>query len=299
MARSWVAVAILLVCFMPGPRALGQDASSSASASEQQSAPSPEQVQSQINALAWQTGPKAVAIAGNSTLQLPQGYRFLDKDATAKFEELTHNLPGINEVVVEPPARNWVAYLDFDDAGKVNDDEKIDADQILASMRRNQDAANEQRRRRGWDTMTIAGWATPPAYNKDTKRLEWATILEVNGHSNINFNTKILGRRGYTSVVLACRPDEQAAAIQELNRLLLGYSFDNGQRYADWVPGDKVAEYGLGALILGGTAVAAAKSGLLKGALALLVAGWKFVLAGLVAAAAFIRSLFSRRKPAG
>lgn len=37
------------------------------------------------------------------------------------------------------------------------------------------------------------------------------------------------------------------------------------QKYSEYKPGDKLAEYGLGALVVGGAAAAAAKSGLLKG----------------------------------
>jgi uncharacterized membrane-anchored protein len=300
MARFWVTAVILLVCLLPAPRVLGQDSSAAAAVGDQQSAAAQEQeLANKIDALRWVKGPTTVAIAGNSNLKLPDGYQFLDNNETAKFEELTHNIPGTTEVVVVPPARNWVAYLDFNDAGKVIDDEKIDADKILASLRSNQQAENQERQRRGWAPLEIAGWAVPPVYNSTTKRLEWATLLDSRGHRNVNFSTKILGRRGYTTVILACGLDEQAAAVRELNAVLTGYSFNDGERYSDWVQGDKVAEYGLGALIIGGAAVAAAKSGLLKGALVALAAGWKLVLAGLAAVAAFVRSLFGRKKPAG
>jgi uncharacterized membrane-anchored protein len=297
MTRFWVTVVILLVSLLPATRVLGQEGSQSAppeSAQQQE-----QEREAKLEALHWVKGPTKVTINGNSTLQLPEGYRFLEPGETAKFEELTHNIPGENEVLVTPAEGHWVAFLDFDAAGLVKDNEKIDADQILATLRSNQESANEERRRRGWDALQIEGWAVPPAYNSTTKRLEWATLLSVNGHRTINFSTKILGRKGYTSVILACGENRQAAAVAELNSLLTGYSFDTGERYADWVPGDKVAEIGLGALILGGTAVAAAKSGLLKGLGLMLVAAWKFVLVGLAAAGAFLRSLFVRKKPQG
>ena len=71
--------------------------------------------------------------------------------------------------------------------------------------------------------------------------------------------------------------------------------FNGGHRYGDFIPGtDKVAEYGIAALIAGGLA---AKAGLFKVLLGALVALKKVVVLGLVAAAAFLRKLF-RRKPA-
>ncbi len=92
----------------------------------------------------------------------------------------------------------------------------------------------------------------PPAYNNDTKRLEWATILQSDGSQGVNFSTKVLGRRGHTSVILVTGTDGLTAARPQLDSVLGGYRFVDGERYADWVPGDKVATYGLAALVLGG-----------------------------------------------
>ena len=59
-------------------------------------------------------------------------------------------------------------------------------------------------------------------------------------------------------------PDETADAIADLNDLLTGYKFNPGDTYAEWRPGEKVAEYGLTGLITGGKgwATASAKTGL-------------------------------------
>jgi uncharacterized membrane-anchored protein len=273
------------------PWALGQDNSPDNNPSSDE-----QQRQQQIEALHWQAGPLTAPVASNSTLQVPKGYDFLDPGETAKFEELTHNIPEPGEVVVTPRSHEWVAFLDFSGEGLVKDDEKIDADALLTQLRSGQEQANEQRRRRGWVPLHVVGWAVPPAYNSTTKRLEWATILEAQGNRSVNFLTKILGRHGYTTVVLACGEDERPAAVAQLNQLLTGYSFDNGQRYADWRPGDKVAAYGLGALVLGGAAVAATKTGLLKGLFVALAAAWKFVAMAVAAALAYLRSLFTRKK---
>jgi uncharacterized membrane-anchored protein len=295
MTRFRVLICIVLASLLATPWAHGQDSSQAAS-SEASAQDAARQLRQKMAALNWVKGPTKVAIAGNSTLDIPEGYLFLDAANTTKFEELTHNLSSGNEVLVTPRTNQWVAYLEFSGDGLVKDDEKIDADAILASLRRNQEQANAERRRRGWDTMEVKGWAQPPAYNTETKRLEWATILASGPDQNVNFFTKILGRRGVTSVVLAADPADEAGAVKDLNGILTGYSFDSGERYADWKPGDKVAAIGLTGLIVGGAAVAAAKSGLLKGLVAALVAGWKFILAGLLAVGAWLRSLFSRKK---
>ena len=50
--------------------------------------------------------------------------------------------------------------------------------------------------------------------------------------------------------------------IAEQEKILTGFSYTEGERYAEFREGDKVAKYGLTALIAGTGAFAAAKMGL-------------------------------------
>jgi uncharacterized membrane-anchored protein len=261
-----------------------------------------EEFRTKLRALDWVMGPRSIDIAGNSTLTLPEGYVYLDAANTAKFEELNENLSGGKEVMIAPKSLQWGAYLIFDDDGYVKDDEKIDADAILKTLKANTDAANAERKRRGWPELHITGWSIPPAYNATTKRLEWATLLESQGHQATNFFTKVLGRRGVTTIVLVSAPENTTSAVADLNGVLTGYRFKQGDTYAEYRPGDKVAEYGLAGLIVGGAVAAAVKTGLLKGLWKFLVAGiaafWKLIVAAGVALVAGVRSLFKRKQPA-
>jgi len=72
------------------------------------------------------------------------------------------------------------------------------------------------------------------------------------------------------------------------SRTLAGYRFNSGDTYSEFKSGDKVATYGLAALIVGGGAAVAAKSGLLK------FLG-KFIWVGLGAVALFVKRLFKRQ----
>jgi len=67
--------------------------------------------------------------------------------------------------------------------------------------------------------------------------------------------------------------------------LLTGFEFSTGNRYAEFRQGDRIAAYGLTALVAGGVGAAAAKSGLLSKLWKLLVVG------GLAALAAIKRVL--------
>jgi len=71
--------------------------------------------------------------------------------------------------------------------------------------------------------------------------------------------------------------------------------FNEGHRYADFKPGsDHVAEYGIAALVAGGIA---AKAGLFKGLLALLIAGKKLLIVAVLGIGVGLKRLFSRQKP--
>ncbi len=260
--------------------------------------PSPQQ-QAFIDAvkkLDWVKGPSSVQVPGKSKLQIPEGYVFLDQRNTDKYLELTHNLPSGSDVMVGPAGLDWVAYLSFADEGYVKDDEKIDAPELLKALQEGAQQGNEERRRRGWAELQIVGWAVQPAYNASNHRLEWATILESQGERGVNFATKVLARHGHTSVILVCDPKDLAAARGQLESVLAGYSFDQGERYADWVPGDKVATYGLAALVLGGAAAIATKKGLWAVIGAFIIAKIKLLIAGIAALFAGLRRFLTGRK---
>jgi uncharacterized membrane-anchored protein len=248
-----------------------------------------------LGSLHWVKGPTSVDVSGNSKLAIPQGYVYLDKANTDKYLELNQNLAGGEEVMVAPEDLHWTAFLSFNDEGYVKDDDKIDAAALLKTMKEATESSNAERRKRGWRELHIVDWAVAPAYNTSTKRLEWATVLESDGARDVNFSTKVLGRRGHTSVILVSSVDGLAAARPELETLLGGYSFNKGDTYGEWVPGDKVAEYGLAALVLGGAAAIAAKKGLWTVFAGFLAAGWKFLAAGAVALMAGLRRFFGKK----
>jgi uncharacterized membrane-anchored protein len=249
----------------------------------------------ELKALAWVRGPSSVPVGDNAKLAVPENFIFLDAANTAKFEELNENLGNGKEVLVAPADLRWSAYLEFDAGGYVKDDEKIDAAALLKSLQDGTESANRERAKRGWSALHVLGWATPPAYNHDTQRLEWATTLQSQHGTGVNYFTKILGRRGHTSIVMVAAPEELAEAQTSLNKVLDGYAFNSGESYAAWRPGDKVAEYGLAALVLGGAAAVATKKGLWAVIASFMAAAWKFVAAAVVAAGAWLRARFQKK----
>jgi uncharacterized membrane-anchored protein len=294
MNRStWTLIAVANAMLMAGAAA-----AQAPPAPSDPEASSPEQKAfiEKMRALDWVKGPTSVSVEGNAKLAIPEKYLYLDAGNTAKFLELQHNLSNGREVMVAPQNLQWMAYLEFSDEGYVKDNEKIDAAALLKTLKENTESANAERERRGWGALHLVDWATPPVYNTTTKRLEWATVLDSQDGRAVNFSTKILGRRGYTSVIMVTDPANLSSAETTLDNVLTGYAFNAGETYADWRSGDKVAEYGLAALIVGGVAAVAAKKGLFSVLAGFLAVAWKFIAAAAVAAIAWLRRLFSRKQ---
>jgi uncharacterized membrane-anchored protein len=91
-----------------------------------------------------------------------------------------------------------------------------------------------------------------------------------------------------------------AEAVAAFDSVLTNYTYVEGERYAEWRDGDKVAEYGLTALIAGGAGVAAAKLGLFgkawKVILGLFIALKKLIIVAVVGAVAFLKRLFGKKE---
>src|SRR5215813_12188208 len=252
-------------------------------------------VGAQIRNLGWKTGPSEGKIAGRATIAIPANYVFLGATDTSKFLTLMRNLPRSDSYTFAPLDLEWFAIFDFEDTGYIKDDEKIDADAVLQSLKEGNARGNEERKKRGYPVLNLDGWFVPPHYDTDTKRLEWATKLSSEGGISVNYRIRILGRAGVMSAVLVSDPDSLDKDIRVFKTALNDFSFDPGQRYSEYRPGDKIAEYGLTGLIIGGAAAAAAKTGLFKiiGKFGVLIfAGAAALIGGVV------KRLFGRRTAA-
>src|SRR5438309_2139555 len=95
-------------------------------------------------------------------------------------------------------------------------------------------------------------------------------------------------------VVLVVDPEKLPETLPVFRTLLAGYSFSAGQTYAEHRPGDKVAKYGLAALVVGGAAVGAAKLGLFAWLAVFFKKAWKLVVVAFAAVAASLKKFFGK-----
>lgn len=220
--------------------------------------------------LNWIVGPTTVDVGDLATIELGEDYVFLNKEDTVAFNnEIGNYETGLEIGSIYPASEeeDWFIIFEYDDTtGYIENptEEKIDADEILASYKEGNEDANKELEKDGFAPINVIGWTKEPYFDSKTKNLAWALELESEGESIVNYNVRLLNRYGSVSAVLVADSSDLERLIPEVDRVLEGFSFKEGQRYEDFDPKkDKIAQFGLAALITGGAGVAAVKSGLL------------------------------------
>lgn len=245
-----------------------------------------------IQGIEFDVGPCTGRLGSTAEVAVPEGFLFTGKKGTAAFLTLTQNPTGGSEVgTVLNQESGWFVIFEYEETGHVKDDEKdkLDADDLLDTLKEGNEAGNEARKERGWATIELVGWHKPPFYDPKTNNLTWSTLLKSGTGETVNWSTKLLGRTGTMSVDLVIGPAEIDAAMPSFEALLGGFRYDEGHQYAEFKPGDKIAEYGLAALVAGGAGAVAFKTGLLAKFWKFILAGGKFIVIGVIAAFVALR----------
>jgi len=240
-----------------------------------------------------------------ATLRLQDNYRYLNPAETEKLLVSWGNEPG-NETQgaivpkeVEPMSEEgWAVILTYLDEGHVDDSEaaEIDYDKMLADMKEGTEDENKARAKAGYPAVHLIGWAEKPYYDSASRKLYWAQELNFEGSPahTLNYDVRVLGREGVLSMN-AVAGIHQLSQIRTDMRPLIGVAeFNEGYRYADFNSStDRVAEYGLAALIAG---TVAAKLGFFAKIGAILLAFKKFIILGVVAIGGFFAKLLGKNK---
>lgn len=245
----------------------------------------------------WVVGPDKGNLI-QAEIAVPEGYLFTDGDGTRAVLSAMGNIVGEDELgFLMPTNSDWFVVFEFSESGYVKDDDKdeLDPAELLKAFKEGNEYANEERARMGVPPLNLVGWEQEPRYNETTHNLEWALRLESGGQPVVNYNTRLLGRHGVMEVNLVIDPSELRSTLPTYQELLRGYSYKSGETYAEYREGDKIAQYGLAALVLGGAAAGAAKFGLFAGLIVFLKKGWKLVVAGIAAVGIAIKKMLSGR----
>jgi uncharacterized membrane-anchored protein len=280
-----MALAILLCLLLAAP----------ATAQAQDAAFTPEQQEAEEFWASWDSGPATSDVGSMAEIEFDERFIFGGPSQAQALLQAWENPLSGRELGCLTPVSDvpWYVFFEFEDTGYVPDDEQdeLDPDAMLQAIREGNERGNEERRRRGWAELEIIGWEVEPAYNPATNNLEWAILgRSVEGES-INYDVRLLGRHGVMSAQLLCSPEDLDAALPEFREALMGFRYKSGKTYAEFQQGDKIAEYGLTALVTGGVLAGLAKAGILKKLLKPLI----FVVVGV---GAWLRRFLGRKSPA-
>ncbi|MEM8764759.1 MAG: DUF2167 domain-containing protein [Bacteroidota bacterium] len=240
---------------------------------------------------------------GLATLNVPEGFKFLDSaQSHAVLTDLWGNPPSETLGMLFPEDAgvlgedfSYAIEITYSEDGYIDDEDAadLDYDDLLDEMKSDVDEANAQRKEMGYGTVDMIGWAAPPHYDSANKKLYWAKELHFEDEeaNTLNYNIRILGRKGYLNMNAISEMDQLALVEDNVEDVLTSVEFNEGYRYADFNPDlDEVAAYGIGGLIAGKVLAKA-------GFFALLLKFWKVIAVGAVAVFGFFRkALFGSKE---
>lgn len=230
---------------------------------------------------------------GKAKIKVAKGFAYLDpRDARTLLVDVYRNPPGVAEGnlgVIVPAgidplaAESWFAILTYEDDGHVSDEDasSINYDDLLKDMQTETDEESQSRVKEGFESLQLVGWAQKPTYDKADHKLYWAKNIKFGKTegNTLNYAIRILGRTGVLQVNIVGDINQLKDLNPQVPGILKMLDFTKGQTYAEFNEStDQMAAYGLAGLIAGGVA---AKAGLFKGLLLLLLASKKLLI-GLV-----------------
>jgi uncharacterized membrane-anchored protein len=232
---------------------------------------------------------------GLARIALPDDFRYLSpSDTDVLLTKVWGNPKGAKTLGTIVPAdfdplgdSSWAVVVSYGEDGYVKDDDaaKVDYDDLLRKMKEETRKANEERTKAGYPAIELVGWAEPPRYDPAAHKLYWAKEIKFGGEkvNTLNYNIRMLGRGGVLVLNAVANMSQLQSVKQATPGLLRMVDFQPGHRYADFNSStDKVATYGIAALVAGGIA---AKMGLLKFLWVGILAFKKIIILALIALA--------------
>lgn len=192
----------------------------------------------------------------------------------------------------------YVFNIQYDEIGYVKDDDAddIDYDDLLTEMKKEVVEENKERKKEGYEQVSIVGWAAKPFYDEDRKILHWAKEIKFGNSpvNTLNYNVRVLGRKGVLVLNAIATKADLPLVQKDISKVLDIVKFNEGYQYKDFDSSvDEVAAWTIGGLVAGKVL---AKVGLF----AIIAKFGKLIILGFLGAfGAFknkIKNLFSKNK---
>lgn len=219
----------------------------------------------------WAGGVHSLGVS-HGRFSAPASARMVESTEAQRFDEIINGTTSSDSEGVVILKRRTL-YLSYDDSGfvSVDDWKDVDATKLLDGMKDSTEKTNDERVKNGVSPIHVDGWVQPPTLDQRRKSVRWVMGLHDEQQKHfVNAVALQLGRHGFERFTLVSRGDDPAGDRALLASLVNDYQFDSGSRFRDYVKGDKLAGFGIAALV--GTAAGATllKTGAFAGLLLLL-----------------------------
>lgn len=201
---------------------------------------------------------------GMASLNVPKGFKYLGIEQSNFVLTDVWGNPKRDDILGmlfpengSPFADSSYAFIiSFDEMGYVKDDDasKINYQEMLDEMHKDEAAINAERQKLGYAGIHMVGWAQPPFYDANNKILHWAKELQFGDEeeSTLNYDVRILGRKGILSLNAVATMNELNLVKNDIDKILSIATFTEGNRYSDFNNNtDKIAAYTVGGLVAG------------------------------------------------
>ncbi|MCM3175913.1 DUF2167 domain-containing protein [Paenibacillus sp. MER 99-2] len=244
----------------------------------------------------WIAGPATVDLDSKATLEIPESYFFLNKANTQRSMLNAGGKPNGNEIgslYNNSDSGSWYVVFEYVRTGHIrDDDQKLDANELLSSYIRGTEAGNREAEFE--DRTYVTGWEIEPTYDSSKHQLIYSLgFKDAFEQAMVNYNVHILTREGYVSAILVT----DLANFQQNNKtfeeaVLNQLSICAGYTYEEYdASTDKTSTIGLKSLIWGGIGYTGSPTNNL---LLFLKKSWFIILIVVVGLIAWIR--FKRSK---
>lgn len=248
----------------------------------------------------WKKGTLKLA-SSHGMFTVPRGGTMVVGGEATRADELIN---GSTDPTIEGYAdfAHRSLYVSYVDEGFVNTDDwkDVNADDLMKHLRDATESANAERVKNGGPVMHIDGWVQRPTFDQARKSVRWVTHAhDESGRGFVNAVALLLGRHGYERFTLVSNGSDPKGDAVLLAAAANGYRFDPGFRFQDYFWGDKLAGYGIAALV--GTAAGATIAKTVGfGAILLLIKKFFLVIvAALLGVFGYVKRFFAGRRTTG
>lgn len=202
---------------------------------------------------------------GIGTITVPKGFKYLNAEqaervlvdlwGNPKTENITLGLllPENQGVLGQ---KGYVFNIQYDEIGYVEDKDAddINYEELLTQIKEDTKEENIERKKEGYEEITIVGWASTPFYDNEKKILHWAKEIKFGSaaQNTLNYNIRILGRKGVLVLNAIAGSSELPLVQKDINKVIDMVTFNKGYTYGEFDSSiDDVAAWTIGGLVAG------------------------------------------------